>query len=61
MAGKVVPNDELLTRTSLQPGKTQLHKPLLEQEHVDPAILAAVILTVFRPIPLPSFVDVAGL
>jgi hypothetical protein len=55
VAGKVVPNDELLTKTSLQPGRSQFHKPLFVEEHVDPAILAAVILPVFWSTPLPSF------
>ncbi len=43
MAGKIVPNDQLFAWTSLQPGKEQLHKPILIEEHVNPAILAAVV------------------
>ncbi len=41
---RLSPMISFFTRTSLQPGKSQLHKLLFKEEHVDSAILAAVIL-----------------
>jgi hypothetical protein len=41
---RLSPMMSFFTRTSLQPGKSQLHKLLFIEEHVDSAILAAIIL-----------------